>query len=352
MPCIKRIPACLALLAVISCAVCACKNSQSGELSFSGHTMGTTYTVLFVPQNGLLPEKIKAATTEALNAVNQSMSVFEPQSEISRFNALSAADTQNNPFEASAAFYAVMLQAKDIYDKTGGAWDGTVKPLVDLWGFGALKVDSWPPTDEAVKAALQNTGFNKIIPGPNQTLVKTANVTLDLSSIAKGYGVDYVAEALNRLGLENFLVEIGGEVYTKGVKANGAHWRVGINRPVAEALSNSVYKVTALSNMAMATSGGYRNFLKLNSDNVNETFIHIIDPHTGYPLKTPVVSVTVIAPGCALADGWATAMYVLGREQSLKLAETEPDMEIFIIEQLPNGDFVDYMSSGMARYLQ
>lgn len=342
----RRTIAGLLALVCITAFLCACSDKRK-EYRLDGHTMGTNYSVLFVLEPNVSLDEVSSAITRELKAVNDSMSVFNPQSEISRFNAMSAAETQSDPFAASAAFYAVMEQAQTLHILTGGAWDCTVMPLVDLWGFGPKGTREQPPDATEIATLLTEVGFSKIALGPERRLLKQAEVSVDLASIAKGYGVDRVVQALNDLGLKSFLVEIGGEIYAKGVKLNGQKWRVGINLPDTNALVTEVYAVTELNDLALATSGNYRNYFETDG----EIYTHILDPRTGYPVKSEIASISVIAPTCAKADGLATAMTVLGVEQSLALAEADPEVEVFIITRGGNGAFVNHMSKGMPRFL-
>lgn len=342
----RRFSIALPALFCLTLVLSGCGDNRK-EYRLEGRTMGTAYCVQFVLEPGVSLHEVSQRITRELEAVNDSMSVFDPQSEISRFNALSAVETQREPFVASAAFYAIMAQARDLYVLTGGAWDATVMPLVNLWGFGPEGAVAAPPAPEAVAAVLAGIGFDKIMLGPAQTLLKKDDVSVDLASIAKGYGVDCIVQTLEDLRLQSFLVEIGGEVYARGLKPNGQKWRVGINRPDANALAGEVYAVTELEDRALATSGNYRNFFVSNGS----TYTHILDPRTGNPAKTDIASVSVITSTCAKADGLATAMSVLGVEQSLALAEADSDVEVLIITREASGVFVNHLSRGMSRYL-
>lgn len=327
-------------------AVFGCDNRK--EYRLSGTTMGTVYSVLFTLEKGVTLDQVSKAVERELKTVNDSMSVFNPHSEISRFNAMPAFTTQGEPFATSACLHEVMCTARDLYSRTGGAWDGTVMPLVNLWGFGPAGSQTEPPDDEAVQAALATIGFDNIAVMPDQTLIKHMDgVTVDLGSLAKGYAVDRITTALRTLGLKSFLVEIGGEVYANGVKLNKAKWRVGINTPLTGNDLNAIYAIAELNDRAMATSGNYRNYFETDG----EIYTHILDPRTGYPIKNKIASVSVIAPTCAIADGLATAMAVMGVEQSLELVENYPDVEIYIIERGPDGTFINHVSSGMGQYL-
>jgi thiamine biosynthesis lipoprotein len=173
-------------------------------------------------------------------------------------------------------------------------------------------------------------------------------ISLDLASIAKGYGVDLVADLIAQAGWKDYLVEIGGEIYAAGRRPDGTRWRVGINRPLPDAVPTDVYQVVALENMALATSGDYRNFFE--SDGVR--YSHIIDPRNGYPVKNGVVSATVLAEDCTFADGLATALMVMGSQQGLALVHDLPGVEGLIIERGESGDLINHASEGFGAFSQ
>ncbi len=236
-----------------------------------------------------------------------------------------------------------MKAAARVFALSGGAWDGTVMPLVDLWGFGPAGPVDEPPAEEKIAAGLAEVGFAKIEIRDSGALVKReASVTLDLSSIAKGYGVDQVAELVRREGFTDFIVEIGGEVRAGGARRDGRPWRVGINRPRADAAPDEVYRVAFLRDEAFATSGDYRNFFV--RDGVR--YSHIIDPRTGRPVTNRVVSVSIRAPDCTLADGLATAVMVMGAEAGLALVERLDDVEGLVVVETPEGGLRDHPSTG------
>lgn len=338
---LRRTATALVLLSMAFFLLCACEKPK--EYKLSGATMGTVYNVRFTLPKGLTTGEVAAAIERELAMVDGCMSVFNPHSEISRFNAFSV----NAPFSATPQFYHIMQFAQNLHRAAYGAWDGTVMPLVNLWGFGPQGRRTAPPAHAEIYALLHTTGFDKIELGPGQTIIKRAGVTVDLSAIAKGYGVDCIAAALSDMGLPSFLVEIGGELYAKGLKPDKSKWRVGINRPDPNAMQEEIYAVAELSGMAMATSGNYRNFFVSEG----KAFAHIIDPRTGYPVDNGIVSVTVIAPACLKADGLATAMTVLGIDQSLELAASDPEIAVFIIEQDGAGGLVNHVSDSMRLYL-
>lgn len=312
--------------------------SAEKEVVFNGTTMGTTYQIKIIAGYFKSTSGLKEKIDNRLQAINQSMSTYLPDSEISRFNAIR--DTRGK-LAVSDDFLQVMLAARDIYEKTGGAWDGTVKPLLNLWGFGNTRQTHQVPDDAEIKEQIRGVGFQHIGIFPEGYLQKKKSIlTLDLASIAKGYAVDQVSSLLQASGMENFLVEIGGEVFAAGFRKDGQPWRVGINRPSTSASITEVYQVVPLHNRAMATSGDYRNYF----EDKGKRFSHIIDPRTGYPVNNGVVSVSVVADSCMLADGLATAIMVMGREHGMTLINSLNDVEGFIIVRKTDGDIVPYMT--------
>jgi thiamine biosynthesis lipoprotein len=318
----------------------ACGGRQ--EYLLTGKTMGTTYHIKVVAGRNFDAAAVRAEVEACLERVNQSMSTFRPDSEISRFNALAAAD---RPLPVSADFLRVMRTAREIYRLTDGAWDGTVNPLVNLWGFGKDEPTGRLPAAEAIERARRAVGFDGIDIGADGRLSKRRpEVTLDLASIAKGYGVDQVAAVIAGLGFKAYLVEIGGEVYAAGARPDGSAWRVGINRPEAGAALDAVYTVARLRDQALATSGDYRNFYQIDGTR----YSHIIDPRTGYPIRNQVVSASVVAPDCTLADGLATGLMVMGPEAGIALLDRLEGVEGLIITRQADGTFKDHWSKGMA----
>ncbi|MFZ1984706.1 MAG: FAD:protein FMN transferase [Desulfatitalea sp.] len=336
----KKYDAVIAALVLMSLILpVACGGDK--EYQLAGKTMGTTYHIKVKAGRSIDMVKVQAKVDAGLEQVNQSMSTFRPESEISRFNALNAVDT---PFAVSAGFLRVMQTAQEIHRLTEGAWDGTVDPLVNLWGFGKEGTLRQVPSAEAVAQAKERVGFDRIgIAADGHLTKRHLDVTVDLASIAKGYGVDQVAAVLDELGFEDFLVEIGGEVYASGVRPDGTPWRVGINQPQADAPFDAVYKVVRLRDGAMATSGDYRNFYQIEG----RTYSHIIDPRTGYPIQNNVVSATVVAGDCTLADGLATALMVMGPEKGIALLDRLDGVEGLIVVRQADGTFQNFFSKGM-----
>jgi thiamine biosynthesis lipoprotein len=332
-----RLAPLLVLLVILTFAA-GCDTRR--EHTLSGRTMGTTYHVTVVTGRFGSVDGLQPKIDRRLDEVNRSMSPYMAESEISRFNRLAEVGRE---FPVSSDFLRVMQTAAHIHRLSEGAWDGTVSPLVDLWGFGrAGRVDK-PPAAEKIVALLREVGFENIEIRETGALVKRrAQVTLDLSSIAKGFGVEAVAGVVRGEGFADFLVEIGGEVVAAGRRADGERWRVGINRPGADARPDEVYRVVALENRAFATSGDYRQFFV--ADGVR--YAHIIDPRTGYPVANRVVSASVVAADCTLADGLATAVMVMGAEKGLALLERLDGVEGLIVVADAAGNLTDFASAG------
>ncbi len=316
------------------------------EVRFSGKTMGTTYHITVITGYFNTPSGLKEKIDVRLEEINRSMSTYRKDSEISRFNEWNRIGEK---FYVSEDFFQVMAVAQNIYELTGGAWDGTLKPLVDLWGFGSSKRQQRIPAKAEIQAILPDIGFHHIEISAHRYLVKrNAAVTLDLASIAKGYAVDQIAALIKKEGIDNFLVEIGGEVFASGLRKDGKKWRVGINRPQKDAPVDQVYKVVSLRNKAFATSGDYRIYFEKDG----KRFSHVLDPKNGHPKATPVVSVSILSDTCTFADGLATAVMVLGADKGLVLVNRLAGVECLIVVQDDNGALIDSFSKGFKAYLK
>ncbi len=317
--------------------------STAKEHGLAGRTMGTTYHIKILAPPSTDMEALKKRIDRRLEALNQSMSTYRLDSEISRFNQLTAV---GRPFPVSPDFLNVMLAAGAIHELTGGAWDGTVHPLVNLWGFGRSGPIEKVPAKADIEKALNDVGFQHIeVAAEGHLKKRRPRVTVNLASIAKGYGVDRVASLLRELGYRNYLVEIGGEVFAAGRRSDGRQWKVGINTPEKDAAATDVYKALVLENRAMATSGDYRNYVEIGG----RIYSHIIDPRSGYPVNNGVVSASVIAPNCTLADGLATALMIMGPEEGVQLLNRMEAVEGLIVVRRPDGMFEDHLSKGMSQ---
>ena len=316
----------------------ACSGGGKKEVMLEGKTMGTTFHITVVTEADT--SGLEAAIHRRLAEINQSMSTYDPESEISRFNRMREV---GRPFPVSSDFLQVMTVAAELHELTGGAWDGTVSPLVNLWGFGSRKSAPRIPDPKEIEALLPEVGFRHITVSRDGALKKSlATVSVDLASIAKGYGVDQVASVIAAAGIEDFLVGIGGEVYARGRRPDGGPWRIGINTPKPSAGRAEIYKVVAISDRAFATSGDYRNFFLADG----HRYSHVLDPRTGRAVDNGVVSASVIAPTCTFADGLATALMVMGPEKGVGLVNRLSDVECLILVEGKGGALLEYPSEG------
>ena len=303
--------------------------------------MGTTYHIKVVSHGLNNPSFLHSRIEKRLAQINQSMSTYIKDSEISQFN--QSTDIEKKHY-VSADFLRVMAISEKLFQLTRGAWDGTVKPLVDLWGFRKPKNEFILPPADRVSATLSRIGFDKIKIVPEDgTLQKSVpDITVDLASVAKGYGVDQIAGLIRENGYTDFLVEIGGEIYASGSTEKGLPWKIGINTPDADSAFDQVYKAVEVRHQAVATSGGYRNFNEIEG----KRYSHIIDPRTGYPVENKIVSVTIIAQNCTFADGLATAVTVMGPVDGLDLINRLDRVEGLIIIMDEKGRLADLPSKG------
>jgi thiamine biosynthesis lipoprotein len=313
---------------------------------FNGTTMGTAYAVRIYtpPINHEKLEILKNKIDSALVQLNNQMSTYIPQSEISRFNR-----TKNTkPFNVSKPFTRVLKLAQQIHKDSDGNFDVTIAPLVDLWGFGKKDIAQKVPSQMEIETVLTFIGSFKVEVINDTAIRKTApQLELDFSAIAKGYGVDLMAQILKENGYDHFLAEIGGEVVVSGLKG-GKMWQIGIDKPRYDAVSGQeLQDIIAISNMAVATSGDYRNYFEYK----NVKYTHTINPVTGKPITSNIASVTIIAPNCMLADGLATAVMVMPVEKGLQLIESKDDCECMIIIR-EKKDFRIKQSSGFESYLK
>jgi len=303
--------------------------------------MGTTYTIKVVSGRFAQTDHLHELIKNRLNEINASMSSYSPESEISVFN--TTVFDKNRPFTPSDDFLEVMRLAKNLHQLTDGAWDGSLDPLITAWGFGRDGLSHHPPSEETIKERMELVGFDKVtITADGKLFKKDPRVSIDLASIAKGYGVDSVADVLKKQGFEHFLVEIGGEVFGAGHRLDGTPWRVGINVPKAAAGLKEVYKIVLLGNQGFATSGDYRNFFQYQG----KRYSHIIDSRTGYPVANGVVSVSVMADSCAMADGLATALMVMGPEAGVALINGLAGAETLMLVETGGGEIREYASRG------
>lgn len=284
-----------------------------------GVVFGTTYHITYKNADGAV---LDGAIRNATAAVNSSLSMFAPGSTISKVNSGELTDVS-----ADGLFLKVFRAGMAVSKATGGAFDMTVAPLVDLWGFG-LKNRS-EVTQAQVDSAMRCVGYTLISEHDGRIGKQSACVRLDAGAIAKGFACDVVLDTLIAHGCTDACVEIGGEVAVTGVNPKGKPWRIGINKPVDDSLSvaSEVYAVATLEGRGMATSGNYRNYYEMDG----RKYSHTIDPVSGRPVTHNLLSATVVAADCMTADAWATACMVLGLDSAKALVEANPALDAFLI---------------------
>ncbi len=323
-------------------AACSQPSDQPDVRRFSGSTMGTYYIITLVAETGQSFEFTDSAMHAAIDAelaqINQIMSTYIPDSELMQFNAVDVGVWQ----PLSASLYDIFQLSQRISQLTAGAFDVTVGPLVNLWGFGP-DPEGELPTAEAIAALRQRVG-HQYLELEGQQARKRSDIFVDLSGVAKGYGVDWLGRFFAQHGVSHYLINIGGDLLAHGFNPNGEPWRIAIETPSTE--RQGIHRIVPISNVALVTSGDYRNYRV----DQGQRRSHIIDPATGYPVNHHLASVTVIADTAAEADALATAMMVMGAEAALALAEQE-NRAVFLIERQAQ-EFKETYSSAFVSYLE
>jgi len=332
----------LFLLAFLFLTGCG-KGSKNEIYKINGFTMGTTYSVSIVRNNikAYAFDFLKTKIDSVLNEVNNKMSTYKKDSELSLFNEFS--DT--NWYPTSADLFNVIKAARKISAETESAYDISVGPIVNLWGFGPEARPVKMPSEKEIKQRRDFVGLGKYMLDKTSARVKKKhkNLYLDLSSIAKGFGVDEVGRLLSFLSYTDFMVEVGGEVFVKGKNQQIEKWNIGISVPDA---SNNIQRVVSISGKALATSGDYRNYFEENG----VRYSHTIDARTGKPITHKLASVSVIDDNCMTADGWATALNVVGVEEGRKIAKKNKIAVLFIVKDGEN--FKEIMTKEFKKYLK
>jgi len=316
-------------------------NLDKKEVLLQGRTMGTTYNIKVIVENNTInTTNLHEKIDKALVNLNQEMSTYIPDSELSQFNQLRSSE----PVVISNGLNRVMKEAIRLGQLSEGKLDVTVGPLVNLWGFGPEYQLEKVPSDELLALTNSKVGIEHIQLEGSQLSKNVNELYIDLSTIAKGYGVDLIAELVESYNIHNYLVEIGGEMRLKGFKHTGELWHVAIEKPIST--ERAVQQVIVPKNNAVATSGDYRNYFESNG----QRFSHIIDPATGKPINHKLVSVTVIHPSSMTADGLSTAMMVMGEEEALLFAEKN-DLAAYLISKSENG-FIEQSTVKFSQYLK
>lgn len=325
------------LIALLSVAACG---SDSAQLELTGSTMGTQFTVkLPRGSSDQDPAGLQRAIEAALADDEAQMSTYMVDSVISRFNASQSTDWQ----AVTPGFCVKVEQSLAIAAATDGAFDITVGPLVNLWGFGPGKMIDQPPSEDAIQSLLAQTGYQNLHADCSRSMIRKdiAGLMLDMSAIGKGYAADRVAKLLASRGFDSFLVEVGGELRVAGRNASGEPWAIGIEAPLPD--ERRPHTIVHLTDTGMATSGDYRNFFE--ADGV--LYSHTIDTRTGRPVTHSLASVTVVDGRAWRADALATALLVMGPEEGLEFAEREGIATLMLLRI--NGDIEERQTSAFAK---
>jgi thiamine biosynthesis lipoprotein len=318
----------------------SCNERKSELASFNGFTQGTTYSIVYENNKGIDAPDLKEKVEKILHDFDMSLSVYKDSSIISRIN-------RNEDVAVDTFFTGVFDESAEISAMTNGAFDITVGPLVDAWGFGPDGQRTFKASD--LDSLMQLIGMSKVALVNDHIKKKDPRITLDVNAIAQGYSVDVVCRYFDHLGFKNYLVEIGGEVRGKGTK-DGAFWKIGIDRPIDNNMfpGGDLQAVIKISDKALATSGNYRKFYIENG----VKYSHEIDPITGYPAKNTLLSATILAGKCGMADGIATACMVMGTERSIDFINKHPQFSAYFVYSDEKGNFRTWASPDLKKYLE
>lgn len=316
--------------------------AQLPVIRWEGRTMGSPYTVQIAGTNLTTTETdaLKLAVEDRLKEINRQMSHYQPDSELSQFNRAPA----RTPFKISPEFARVVRFSLELNQRSRGAFDPTLAPVINLWGFGEKTDQRAVPPESALRQALKTTGCRHLAVTANNELVKDIpELTINLSAVAKGFGVDEMIALLRNRGLTNVYASIAGEVKVLGLNSRGTKWRLGVTAPVDHWNEDSpMAAVVSLSNQALSTSGDYQKFF---TDSQGRRLSHIIDPKTGWPVQHNVAGVSVVAPDSMTADALGTTLFVLGVEAGMKFIESYTNAAALFIVREPDGQYRQIRSS-------
>ena len=310
------------------------------QVHLSGPTMGTTYNIKYIVAEGQpTPDVVQKEVDRLLEQVNDQMSTYRTDSELSLFNQ----SESSQPFEVSPQTATVVKEAIRLNNLTLGALDVTVGPLVNLWGFGPEARPEVVPSDNELEKRKAETGIEHLSVNGNTLSKDIPKLYVDLSTIAKGWGVDVVADYIESQGILNYMVEVGGEMRLKGLNREGVKWRIAIEKPTVD--ERAIQEIIEPGDMAIATSGDYRNYFEKEG----VRYSHIINPQTGKPINHKVVSVTVLDKSSMTADGLATGLMVLGEDKGMKVAN-DNNIPVFMIVKSSDG-FIELASDAYKPYI-
>jgi len=322
---------------VFSGLISASIYGQSSPMKIEGNAQGTTYHIMYFDKQN---RDFELEIEQILKDFDLSVSTYIPNSIILRIN------SNDKNVIVDKYFKACFKKAKEVWKNTNGAFDPTVYPLVNAYGFGPGKKQKLEKSK--IDSILNFVGFHLIELKGNQVIKKDPRVALDFNAFAQGYSVDVVSDFLNSRGIAAYIVEIGGEVYAKGRNSDGSNWKIGIEKPIDNKETvNPLKAIAKLENMAIATSGNYRRFI--NEDGVK--YVHHIDPKTGYPTKNNLLSASIFAKKCIISDAYATGFLVLGLEKAKVFLRKHPELQAYLIYSDDYGNYQVYETPGLKTIL-
>jgi len=329
----------LLILSLILILINSCKPDENIFESFSGFTQGTTYSIIYENSTGIPPKDLMREVEELLHVFDMSLSTYNPGSIISKVN-------NNEEVEPDSLLYKVLYKAREVWEMTDVAFDITAGPLINAWGFGP---DAIKKFDESMLDSLMKlVGMEKISIEGGRIVKEYPGMFLDVNAIAQGYSVDIVCSFLDSKQINNYLVEIGGEVRTKGTKNNQVPWKIGVDKPYDNIIPGSDLQTTIkLTNKALATSGNYRKFYE--EDGIK--YSHTIDPTTGYPVRHTLLSVTIITDDCMSADAFATACLASGLEKSITMLKKYEFLDAYLVYSDESGNLKTWFTDGMIEFI-
>ena len=325
------------ILILVSILLYSCNTKPTKEVLVSnyGYTQGTTYSIRYMSTDAV---DYQIDIDSVLNAVDRSMSTYLPTSLISKVN-------KNESGKIDSLFYRVLTKALQIAKETNGAFDPTLAPIVNYWGFGFEEIIH---KDEQVLANLmESVGYTKISFNDSTIFKTKPNTQIDFNAIAQGFTVDLVAEHLNKKGIANYMIEIGGELKCAGFNAGGELWRIGIDKPSENIQEDRFQAIIEVANKSVASSGNYRKF-KVNEE-TGMKYAHTINPKTGRPVQTNLLGVTIVTESCMKADAIATACMVMGLEKSINYLENHTEIDALFIYSGPKGEWLQYQTEGFEK---
>jgi thiamine biosynthesis lipoprotein len=318
-------------------SISSCRKAEFA--SFNGFAQGTTYSIVFESRENTTPDSLKLEVEKILRDFDMSLSLYKDSSILSKVN-------RNEDVKVDSFFEEVFRKSVDISKMTGGAFDITVGPLVRAWGFGPDDKKNF--TEAKRDSLLMLVGMTKVSLVNGKIIKINQGISLDFNAIAQGYSVDVVSRYFDNLGIENYLIEIGGEVRASGTK-NGNLWRIGIDKPEDNNIipGQSLQAIIRITEKSLATSGNYRKFYV--EDGIK--YSHTIDPKTGYPAKNRLLSATILADDCASADGIATACMVMGHEKSIEFINKNPQLSAYFVISDENGNYKTWISENLKEFI-